>query len=73
MYELEIEIEGGGVAEEVFKVLEREVKFARGSIKVAEGGGSVKIVCRASDVTSLRSLANTAFRALYVIRGVESI
>lgn len=73
MYEILVEIEEDPVAEEVFKALEKEVKFPRGSVEVVKKGASLIIIGRASDLTSLRSLANTIFRALYVVRGVEAI
>ncbi|MFB6490515.1 MAG: KEOPS complex subunit Pcc1 [Thermoproteus sp. AZ2] len=73
MYEIVVEVGDDPIAEAVFRALEKEVKFPRGGIEVVKRGASLVIIGRASDVTSLRSLANTIFRALYVIRGVEAI
>lgn len=69
MYRLEVLVSGGGLALEVFKLLEREVVFSRGRLRV-EGG---LIVAEAEDAASLRSLLHTIFRSLYVIEHVERL
>jgi hypothetical protein len=69
MYRLEVEVGGGDLAVQVFKILEGEVRFARGHVYVEDG----KIVAEAADASSLRSLLHTIFRVLYVIEHVAAL
>lgn len=73
MYEISVEINKNDIVLRVFKSLEKEVVFRRGRIKVFEEGDKLKIVGYATDIASARSLANTIFRALYVINGVAEL
>ncbi|ACB40303.1 hypothetical protein [Pyrobaculum neutrophilum] len=69
MYRLEIDVGGDELAIRVFKILEGEVRFARGRLYVAGG----KIVAEAADASSLRSLLHTAMRALYIAEEVAAL
>ncbi|MEZ0247720.1 MAG: KEOPS complex subunit Pcc1 [Thermoproteus sp.] len=73
MYEISVEIDRDEVVERVFRVLEREVAFRRGRIKVLARGDKLRIVGYAADVTSARSLVNTILRVLYVVEGVKRL
>jgi tRNA threonylcarbamoyladenosine modification (KEOPS) complex Pcc1 subunit len=63
MYRLEVSIGENNLAIQVFKILEREVRFGRGRVYVEDE----KIVAEAADASSLRSLLHTIFRALYLV------
>jgi len=69
MYRLVVEIGEDRLATQVFKVLEREVRFARGRLYVKNG----KIVAEAADASSLRSLLHTIFRVLYIVANVAAL
>jgi len=69
VYRLEVEVGGGDLAVQVFKILEGEVRFARGRVYVEDG----KIVAEAADASSLRSLLHTVFRVLYVVEHVAAL
>jgi tRNA threonylcarbamoyladenosine modification (KEOPS) complex Pcc1 subunit len=69
MYKLEVSIEKSDLAIQVFKILEQEVRFGRGRICVEDE----KIVAEAADVSSLRSLLHTIFRALYLVEHVSQL
>jgi tRNA threonylcarbamoyladenosine modification (KEOPS) complex Pcc1 subunit len=69
MYKLEVNIEKSDLAIQVFKILEREVRFGRGCIYVEDE----KIIAEAADTSSLRSLLHTIFRALYLVEHVSQL
>lgn len=69
MYKLSIYIKNSDFTLEIFKILEKEVNFARGRLYVENG----KIVAEARDASSLRSLIHTVFRAIYVAEYVDSL
>jgi tRNA threonylcarbamoyladenosine modification (KEOPS) complex Pcc1 subunit len=67
MYKLEVSIEKSDLAIQVFKILEQEVRFGRGRVRVEDE----KIVAEAADASSLRSLLHTILRALYLVEHVS--
>jgi tRNA threonylcarbamoyladenosine modification (KEOPS) complex Pcc1 subunit len=69
MYKLEVSIEKSDLAIQVFKILEQEVRFGRGRIRVEDE----KIVAETADASSLRSLLHTIFRALYLVEHVSQL
>ena len=66
MYRLEVSVGESDLAIQVFRILEREVRFGRGRVYVEDE----KIVAEAADASSLRSLLHTIFRALYLVEHV---
>jgi len=66
MYRLEVSVGENDLAIQVFKILEREVRFGRGRVYVEDE----KIVAEAADASSLRSLLHTIFRVLYLVEHV---
>jgi tRNA threonylcarbamoyladenosine modification (KEOPS) complex Pcc1 subunit len=69
MYRLEVSVGENDLAIQVFRILEREVRFGRGRVYVEDG----KIVAETADASSLRSLLHTVFRVLYVVEHVAAL
>ncbi len=72
-YRIAVEVHYEERLERLFSKLAEEVRFRRGRLEVYRDGEKLVVVGYALDVTSLRSLANTVLRLLYVVLGTDRL
>lgn len=56
----------------VFKAMEPEFKFRRGSVLVNMGNDTIVVTINADDVSSARSLINGVLKHLYLVASLQS-
>lgn len=55
----------------VFKAMEPEFRFRRGSVTVKTEGGHLTLIIKASDVSSARSLMNSVLKHVYLLLNLQ--